>query len=701
MIRPLLIATGILLCLRSAAGAQPPISRAADIHALSTEQAAQARPVLIEGVITYVDAASGRAFVQDDSGGVSLRLKPGEKLGEEIRAGARVRVQGFTEAGGLFPEIGGSEGQAAALEWLGPGAMPEPRVLNGFQLMEPLVDGQWVEIRGVLRPPPQPYRGATLAVEASGRTVFAYMPDSDKPRELPQAMLGIPVKVRAVAGTFVNDRRQMTRRVLYLPSLEFISPDEARALDDPFALPLTHFDDLLRAESPSVSERARVRGIVTLVQPNEGLYLREEQSGGGGLWVQTSQGFTPESVRAGDVVEAVGWPEVTDFRPDLRGAVFRVVKPGPPVAPLVASAAELLTTRHHADLVQVDATLIGIFDDPLSTRLLLSDGHVVLEARIPAALARQPLPEWVRDARLRLTGICVNIPAETIGSPQSSQTFFIRIGALEDVVVLSSPSWWTPGRMIWALGIVVGCALLVSGWAMALSRRVAIQTKVIEAQVHRAGVQEERHRLARELHDSLEQEMTGVGLQLETALARIDSEPDAARNSIERARRLLHRAQRETRETIWDLRSSPTDPGVLPGLFQEALAPLAEAAGAELEVSFSQNVPDGLSGTLMHHLARVAHEAVANAAKHGHPRHLRVSLDVIDGQIELIVRDDGCGFDQSGAPGARQGHFGLTGMLERAAKCGGSLSIRSSPGEGTEVRLTAPITNHHNETITP
>jgi signal transduction histidine kinase len=346
-------------------------------------------------------------------------------------------------------------------------------------------------------------------------------------------------------------------------------------------------------------------------------------------------------------------------------------------------------------LVELEATLIGIYDEPLSTRLLLSHDNVFLEARIPLTVASAPLPEWVRDTRLKLTGICVNIPTETTAIPQTSQTFFIRIAALDDVVVISPAPWWSTRRILWVLGGAVGCALLIGSWAVSLRRRVAIQTKVIENQVHRAGVQEERQRLARELHDSLEQEMTGVGLQLETALARIATAPDAARNSIERARRLLHRAQRETRETIWDLRSSPTDPNVLPSLFREVLGPIAEAAGAELEVCCSENVPDGLPGTLMHHLARIAHEAAANAAKHGHPKHLRVSLDFIGGQIQLIIRDDGRGFLQAAAPGARQGHFGLTGMHERAAKCGGTLTITSMPGDGTEIRFTAPISNHH------
>ncbi len=686
------IAAYLFLCPLSWVAAQEAITSAAQVQALSIEAAELARPVRIEGVMTYIDVANGQAYVQDASGGVSLKLTPDDTLPPGLQSGSAVIVEGVTARGQFLPRIvGGPTG--LQIQILGQGALPPAKSVNGPQLTLPDMDSQWIEIRGVVRPPPAPYGGAVLALEAEGRTFFAYVPGTAEKRSLPPSLLGVRVKVRAVAGTFVNDRRQMTRRVLLLPSIDSITAEETLVVDDPFQRPLTAFDELLRAHTPGASERAKVRGTALLALPNEGLFIREEN--GGGLWLQTSQGFSGPAVTPGDTVEAVGWPEAENFRPDLRGVVFRVVAHGPPVVPIRTTARDLLSARHHGDLVQLEGTLVGLYVDPVSTRLLLSHDEVFFEARVPVAVTRVPLPEWVRDTRLRITGVCENIPGEAVSSPQTSQTFFIRVSTIGDVVVLSSPSWWTSQRLFWVLGGTLGCAVLAGSWAIALRRRVAIQTKVIEAQVHRSGVQEERQRLARELHDSLEQEMTGVGLQLETALARVMSDPDAAKVSVERARRLLHRAQRETRETIWDLRSSATDPGVLPGLLREVLGPIAEAVGAGLEVSFSENVPDGLPGTLMHHLVRIAHEAVANAAKHGHPKSILVSLDFIDNEIHLLVRDDGCGFLQETAPGARQGHFGLTGMGERAAKTDGKLTITSAPGQGTTVRFTAPLLLNH------
>lgn len=688
----LVISVGVGFGLAAFTAAQEMITSAAKIQGLPIAEAEHAVPVRIEGVVTYIDTASGRAFVQDASGGVSLKLTPEDTLPAGLQPGSVVIVEGVTARGQFLPRVvGGTAG--LKIQIIGQAALPSAKPVNGSQLTLPDMDSQWIEVRGVVRPPPAPYRGAILALEAEGRTFFAYLPEDAGKRSLPPSLLGVRVKVRAVAGTFVNDRRQMTRRVLFLPSLESITAEEAVIVDDPFERPLTAFDDLLRAHTPGANERAKVRGTALLAIPNEGLFIREEN--GGGLWLQTSQGFSGPAVIPGDTVEAVGWPEAENFRPDLRGVVFRVVAHGSPVAPIKTNAKDLLSARQHGDLVQLEGTVIGLYEDPLNTRLLLSHGEVFFEARVPVAVAKVPLQEWVRDTRLRITGVCENIPGEAVSSPQTSQTFFIRISSLNDVVVISSPSWWTSERLFWVLGGTLGCALLAASWAILLRRRVAIQTKVIETQVHRVGVQEERQRLARELHDSLEQEMTGVGLQLETALARVGSDPAAARLSVERARRLLHRAQRETRETIWDLRSSPTDPGVLPGVLRELLEPIAETVGASLEVTCSNRFPDGLPGSLMHHIIRIAQEAVANATKHGHPKSILVSLDFIEDDIHLLISDDGCGFLQETVPGVRQGHFGLTGMGERATKTDGKLTITSAPGQGTQVRFTAPLQSNH------
>ena len=99
--------------------------------------------------------------------------------------------------------------------------------------------------------------------------------------------------------------------------------------------------------------------------------------------------------------------------------------------------------------------------------------------------------------------------------------------------------------------------------------------------------------------------------------------------------------------------------------------------------------PVRLAGTLETSLLRLTQEAVANAAKHSGAKRIEVKLDYDEESIRLSVRDDGCGFDPL-ATTVLAGHFGMSGMRERAEKIAGRLSINSAPGKGTEIEVHVP-----------
>jgi signal transduction histidine kinase len=89
-------------------------------------------------------------------------------------------------------------------------------------------------------------------------------------------------------------------------------------------------------------------------------------------------------------------------------------------------------------------------------------------------------------------------------------------------------------------------------------------------------------------------------------------------------------------------------------------------------------------------LLRIAQEAIHNVKKHAGAKHLSVELEYGQDQIALEIRDDGRGFAADSQPDSTPGHYGLTGMRERAAAIGGTLEVTSEPGQGTVVRLRAP-----------
>jgi len=197
----------------------------------------------------------------------------------------------------------------------------------------------------------------------------------------------------------------------------------------------------------------------------------------------------------------------------------------------------------------------------------------------------------------------------------------------------------------------------------------------------------ERNRIAREIHDTLAQGYVGISVQLEvlSELLRM-VKVEAAAKQLDLTRSYVREGLADARQSIWALRSQDSGETTLP----VKLRRMVEAAGGgELEAHFSifgayRPLPPGTEREIL----RVAQEAIHNVSKHAGARQLVVQLEYGPGEIALEVRDDGQGFAVGEAP--EPGHFGLTGMRERAAMIGGVLDVSSEPGGGTTVWLRVP-----------
>jgi len=204
---------------------------------------------------------------------------------------------------------------------------------------------------------------------------------------------------------------------------------------------------------------------------------------------------------------------------------------------------------------------------------------------------------------------------------------------------------------------------------------------------------EERNRLAREIHDTLAQGLAAITLQLETADALATTRPERAQEALRRALDLARGNLKEARRSVMDLRAAPLQNRTLP----QALAALAQqdCEGAELTVQFS--CPPDLtfpqhSTRLEVGIYRIAQEALANACKHAGAQHIEMMLTGDNEYVELVVQDDGRGFDPDRVTkisGEGQ-HFGLTGMSERVKLLEGTLSIESELGAGTRIVARVP-----------
>jgi len=212
----------------------------------------------------------------------------------------------------------------------------------------------------------------------------------------------------------------------------------------------------------------------------------------------------------------------------------------------------------------------------------------------------------------------------------------------------------------------------------------------IAARHETEAVLDERNRLASELHDTLEQGLTGIAMQLEAAARGNEATAPAARRHLELARTMIRQSQAEVRRSVWNLRSQVLDEHDLTDAIRISITQMV--AATPLEVRFEQiNTPIRLPEMIENNLLRLVQEAVTNVLKHAGASLLTIRLEYETYQLKLVITDNGRGFDEATIPTPDHGHFGLSGMHERMKRIGGKLHILGRAGEGTTIEATIPI----------
>jgi len=208
--------------------------------------------------------------------------------------------------------------------------------------------------------------------------------------------------------------------------------------------------------------------------------------------------------------------------------------------------------------------------------------------------------------------------------------------------------------------------------------------ETIRQKLRSGAVLEERNRIARELHDTLEQELAGITLQLDLAVDCFEGAPRVAQQAVETARDMSRHSMVEARRSVWDLRCQLLEQGDLVSALAQIVQPLSPRDGGRIEVNI-EGGPVRLPGPIEMNLLRIGQEAVGNAVKHGRARTVSIQLRYAASSVRLTISDDGTGFE-SDQPG-RAGHFGIQDMRERALSMGSSLNIESRPSQGTVISV--------------
>lgn len=662
----LLYALGSQVCAQTPAKSLPILIHAEQIRRLSPEQAALGYPVRVRGVIT-MDAPAPDFFIQDATAGIYTEGSVLPRYAHLL--GQLVEIEGITGPGKFAPVI-----REQRLRVLGKGVLPRAKLFPFAELADGRQDSQWARVRGIVRSvgiDRGSWRETALAMRvASDGGEFNVRVPVARDQAVP-SWVDSEVLIEGVCGSLYNANRQLTGILFYVPRLSFVTI-EAPASE-------ASLSDLLRFSSKKgVRHRVRVRGVVGYQQLGNALFLVSQ---GKGLRVLTQQS-TP--LKIGDLVDVLGFPAMGDSAPMLEDAVYQLVSHENAPEPVELNL-DTPWEQFDGAVVTAEAKLVNRQAQADGLRLLLQQGDLFFDAALPPGVVEQRLLSIPLNSEVRITGICLVRSGGLWRIPQSIR---VLLRMPQDLVVLGAPSWWNLSHTLWLLGMTALVLLFVAAWVVVLGRRLREQMDVIRQKLRSSAVLEERNRIARELHDTLEQELAGITMQLDLAVDCFQQAPGVAEQALETARNMSRHSMVEARRSVWDLRCQLLDDGDLVFALAKIVEPLTPRGHVKVDTRF-EGTPVRLPRPAEMNLLRIGQEAVANAMKHGLARHISIELRYAPESVRLTVSDDGQGFAADQASPA--GHFGLLDMRERAQSMGSCLTVESDPGHGTRIAVEVPV----------
>jgi ligand-binding sensor domain-containing protein len=287
--------------------------------------------------------------------------------------------------------------------------------------------------------------------------------------------------------------------------------------------------------------------------------------------------------------------------------------------------------------------------------------------------------EW-QDAGTRREALYTNLPPGQYKfrvSAANNERGFSSDGATMEFTLLPTfyQTWWFYG---------------VSVLTLALALWLVWQLRVRHLHREFSLVLGERVRVSREIHDTLLQSLVGVALQLD-ALSEASDPAGFMKDALARTRREVEEYIRETRQSIWKLRSPKLDRGDL----ASALRQTGERATLGTPVKFTLTTTgraQKVASDVEQELLRIGEQAVINSVRHANASQVHLKLHYSEDAVRMRVSDDGRGFDAEDVTENPGEHYGLVGMRERTTQSGGQLNITTHPGGGTAVEVVIPVT---------
>ena len=320
--------------------------------------------------------------------------------------------------------------------------------------------------------------------------------------------------------------------------------------------------------------------------------------------------------------------------------------------------------------VTVEGRTIGVTENGFALNV---DG-------VPVNVMLSPLPGFLSDCDrthpvVSITGIAELMLDQSIllGREGYVMGVKINVSAPEDIVLKPDIAYFAArrDRMIvlvsWSFAGVLVLGVIVFLVVIFRQRRGMFRTRTIMA---------ERKRMADDIHDTIEQHLVGAGMLLKI-------------NKLAEAQEVLVRAKREIRDIVWGLKNDDMM-RLTPAEMLRNLAHEENTKGLYRVDTKLDGLPSSLDAAAMRDLSLIARESIGNAVKHGGAKKIAISSDPLEGGgWRLRISNDGEPFDPETAPGAKEGHFGLEGMKQRARRIGASVRFERR-GKGMVLILERP-----------
>ena len=507
----------------------------------------------------------------------------------------------------------------------------------------------------------------------------------------------------SVEGVFMvqgcGGRQYMGRNVL-IDSTNSISTVRA-APSDPFAA-ARPLDLAWPADVDAASDGHRRSAVGTVVAHwmERNFILRTDDGNPVTVKLARGQPLPKTNTR----VEAAGFVRQTPFVMKLANSLWRKADGVPNGEPAVDVEARhlfaneqgdpVVNIRHHGRPIRINGTVTDVLsrDSPSQILSLNCGGNPIL------AVAEN-IPAPAIGSVVEATGVCIANESHDADDITRLSGLAIVLRDATDFRVLRSPPWWTPGRLLVVIGVLVASVAAGALWVVWLRRLVERRSReLLKEQIAHTESElriGERTRLAVELHDSLSQSLAALSFQISSARTAKAEGMDAAESMhLATAEKMLDSSRAELRHCLWDLRSDMLEERDFSTAISKTLR--ADAADAEIEIDFAI-ARSKMNDSTAHATLMIIRELVSNAIQHGNARHIKVSGRANGGHFVFSVADDGRGFDVDNYPGLHEGHFGLAGVRQRVSNLGGAFTIVSANGKGTTATVALKLPKHNEQ----